>query len=184
MSFYTKAKEDLNQVQLLVHSGTPQDVMIRLIANLQAVYTEQEKQQKEINQEVEGLNSTMLGLSATSTTHTDMLTKHDAIIEHYRGVPGATKGQVGILESRAIGGLTNVGGDRFPFKTWNDRLINAMSQVRQGSRALFKKMTEVVDQGLDPSAWEHAIDTSQERDMMESRHPGNQIQRGPLRCIN
>ena len=52
----------------------------------------------------------------------------------------------GILESKAVGGLSNLGSDKTAFRIWNEKLINAVSQVRYGSRKLFRAMMDYVDQ--------------------------------------
>ena len=52
----------------------------------------------------------------------------------------------GILESRAIGSIANLGSDRTAFRLWNEKLINVVSGIRYGSRHLFKCMMDYVDQ--------------------------------------
>ena len=42
-----------------------------------------------------------------------------------------------------------------------------MSQVRPGSRVLFKRMMEVVDLGVNPAVWEETIKASGEVEIME-----------------
>ena len=49
---------------------------------------------------------------------------------------------------------------------WNDRLINAMTQVRPGSRAMFQKMMETVDVGKEVSEWEREVGGSSEANAM------------------
>ena len=165
-----EALNDLNVIMNAVESETPQALIGRIINNVKTVYQYQiytvEQQQEIINREVERVSNELLNLSHKMDTHTDVLTKHDAVIEHQRGVQGNVRTQA-ILESRAIGGLTKVGGDRMEFKNWNERLINAMSQIRPGSRAVFQKMMEIVDIGTDSLMWETTLESSRERTIME-----------------
>ena len=42
----------------------------------------------------------------------------------------------GILESKAVMNLKSLESDKSTFRTWNDKLINAMSQAIEHSRAL------------------------------------------------
>ena len=59
---------------------------------------------------------------------------------------GMTRQGKGTQESRAIGNIASLKEDKNTFRHWNDRLINAVSQVRYGSRRLFKAMMDHVDQ--------------------------------------
>ena len=59
-----------------------------------------------------------------------------------------TSGPRGILESKAVSSLAQLVSDKTTFRLWNDRLINAVSQVRYGSRKLFKAMMDYVDQEI------------------------------------
>ena len=52
----------------------------------------------------------------------------------------------GILESRAVNGLSSLGTDKTTFRMWNERLINVVTAVRFGTRKLFKAMMDYVDQ--------------------------------------
>ena len=52
----------------------------------------------------------------------------------------------GILESKAVNNLPMLGTDKNTFRTWNERLINVVSQDRYVSRKLFKAMMGYADQ--------------------------------------
>ena len=56
-----------------------------------------EQKHKEIDKEIEDTNAAVINLSAHSTAHSELLTKHDAILEHNRGAQGITRSQGGIL---------------------------------------------------------------------------------------
>ena len=58
------------------------------------------------------------------------------------GTGSGRRGPQGILESKAVSNLQKVGGgkDKEPYKDWNDKMINAVSQVRKGTRDTFVKM--------------------------------------------
>merc|ERR1711940_460757 len=53
----------------------------------------------------------------------ELIGKHEIALQYHKDA-GAQTGTRGILESRAIGGLTRMGGDKTPFKLWNGKLIN------------------------------------------------------------
>ena len=46
----------------------------------------------------------------------------------------------GILESKAIAGIKTLGSDKTSFRSWNDKLINVLSQARPGCRCMLKAM--------------------------------------------
>ena len=52
----------------------------------------------------------------------------------------------GILESMVVRNLPALGADKTLLRTWNDRLVNVMSQLRPGTRKIFQFMMEYVDQ--------------------------------------
>ena len=62
------------------------------------------------------------------------------------GGPDRTHRPRGILESKAVSNLSMLGTDKNTFRTWNERLINVVSQDRYGSRTLFKAMMDYADQ--------------------------------------
>ena len=72
----------------------------------------------------------------------------------------------GILESKAVSNLSNLGSDKTTFRMWNERLINVVSQVRFGSRKLFRAMMEYVDQE-EGGNFEELFKSSQEGQDME-----------------
>ena len=55
----------------------------------------------------------------------------------------------GILESKSVQSIKNLGSDKGGFRTWNEKLINIVSQIRPGSRKLFAAMGEFVDKDND-----------------------------------
>ena len=52
----------------------------------------------------------------------------------------------GILDSRAINNIPQIGRSKVNFRNWNDRMVNAFEQVRRGTRPAFKAMMEHADQ--------------------------------------
>ena len=80
---------------------------------------------------------------------------------------GGSPGTRGILESKAVSGLSLLGTDKSTFRHWNERLINAVSQVRYGSRKLFKAMMDYVDQEMGGN-FEEKFKNSTEGTEMES----------------
>ena len=48
-----------------------------------------------------------------------------------------TKTGRSVLESKAISGIKTLGSDKTSFRTWHEKLVNAMSQVIPGSREAF-----------------------------------------------
>ena len=71
----------------------------------------------------------------------------------------------GILESRAVGGLTRLGSDKTTFRMWNERLINVVTAVRFGSRRLFKAMMDYVDQEVGGNFEELFRNSEEGKDM-------------------
>ena len=61
---------------------------------------------------------------------------------------GGTRREHPILESKAVQGLKMFTGDKVDFRTWLDRLVNVLAQVRTGSRKMLKVMMEYVDKDL------------------------------------
>ena len=51
-----------------------------------------------------------------------------------------------ILDSKALLQLPQLAGDKLNFRIWNDRMINAMAQVRRGTRVVFQSLMEHADQ--------------------------------------
>ena len=93
-----------------------------LIINLKEIYADLKKTQSVFEQkhqetikELEDNRAAVLNLSAHNTAHASLLAKHDDLLDHNRGAQGITKSYGGILESRAVGGLTNVGKDNGSF---------------------------------------------------------------------
>ena len=51
----------------------------------------------------------------------------------------------GVLESKALGNLKTVSSDRGTFRMWNEKFVNAMSQVIPGFREAFKRIQRIVE---------------------------------------
>ena len=72
----------------------------------------------------------------------------------------------GILESKAVSNLETLSSDKGKFKKWNERFINAITQVRPGTRELFRAMAEYVDGDKSGEFRDHfednGLDTMQE----------------------
>ena len=59
------------------------------------------------------------------------------------GARGQSRQTAGILESKAVSGLVSLSSDKTTFRNWNEKLINAVSQVRYGSRKLFLSLIHI-----------------------------------------
>ena len=94
-----------------------------------------------------------------------MLEKAFADDRQDRGDRGAQNLR-GILESRAVGNVPNIKEDKGTFRHWNERLVNAVTQVRRGSKHLFKAMTDYVDQDRDEN-FEDVFKDNEGFDLME-----------------
>ena len=55
----------------------------------------------------------------------------------------------GILESKSVQSIKNLGSDKGGFRMWNEKLINIVSQIRPGSRKLFSAIGEFIDRDND-----------------------------------
>ena len=115
-------------------------------------------------------------LTLLSTTYNTLATYHTAAADQMQNIEGelqkhehmllmvkggGPKSHSGILESKAIGGLMQVGATKEKFRVCNEKMINAVAQVRPGSREVFKKMMETFDLGKDPMDWWRLTQSSQ-----------------------
>ena len=57
-----------------------------------------------------------------------------------------TGGARGVLENKSVTNLPTLGTDKNSFRNWNDRMVNAVVNVRPGTRKIFQSMMEHVDQ--------------------------------------
>ena len=55
----------------------------------------------------------------------------------------------GILDCRSVSSIKVLSNDKTTFRTWNEKLINVVSQARPGTRVLFKAMAEFVEQDME-----------------------------------
>ena len=52
------------------------------------------------------------------------------------------------MESKAVADIETLASGKTAFRSWNEKLINAFSQARQGCRGMFRSMAEYVDQDM------------------------------------
>ena len=116
--FFVKALEHMDRAYESVKAGNLPEGVAYLVINLKELHVTLMKNHLGITQkhqefikDIESNHAAMLNLSAHNTTHASLLAKHDGLLDHNRGAQGITKNFGGILESRAVGGLTNVGRD-------------------------------------------------------------------------
>ena len=120
---YETALKNLGMIYDAVTTGNLREGITHLITNLKEVYGELLKDQleaarkhREVVKDLESNHAAVITLEAHNTAHASLLAKHDGLLDHNRGAQGVTKSYGGILESRAVGGLTNVGKDNGSFK--------------------------------------------------------------------
>ena len=77
----------------------------------------------------------------------------------------------GILESKAVQSIKNLGSDKGGFRIWNEKLINIVSQIRPGSRKLFTAISEYIDKdnGIDADSFKKDFESSGEAKNMKDR---------------
>ena len=65
----------------------------------------------------------------------------------------ATKGggyrKNNVLESKAVTNMKSIGSDKTGFRSWHEKLVNIMEQIRPGSRSLFKALTRHVEHEVE-----------------------------------
>merc|ERR1711940_453176 len=76
-------------------------------------------------QEILPVGPVVANLVTKTKSIEELTSKHEIALQYHKET-GASTGTRGILESRAIGGLTRMGGDKTPFKLWNGKLINGL----------------------------------------------------------
>ena len=47
-----------------------------------------------------------------------------------------------VLESKSVANIKTLGSDKTSFRTWHEKVVNVMEQLRPGSRGLFKALTK------------------------------------------
>ena len=82
-----------------------------------------------INSEIKSLNDRLSSLQSVVDTNGDRRAHR----------------KYGILESKSVQSIKNLGSDKGGFRMWNEKLINIVSQIRPGSRKLFSAMGEFID---------------------------------------
>ena len=113
--------------------------------------------------------------AATATAAEANKTATQAKLDATRHAPGATsftksftKGYQGTLESKAVSNLPLIGSDRVKFHNWNDRMINAVSHVRPGSKGVFKKLRELAERGYDGDVPDELTKSTEGNNMTEA----------------